>query len=187
MILDMVQGASPSDRDRLYVDAVEKYSAALVRLVNGYEANADRRRDLLQEIHIALWTSLGSFKEQCALQTWVYRVAHNVAINYVVKEKRYNNRTMIGLDEIEDMPQLNDSTESLARVVDTSNVLERLRKMIQKLKMPDRQVILLYLDDVDAETSAQITGISAANVATKIHRIKNILARNFHSGGLDDV
>ncbi|MGZ7060254.1 MAG: RNA polymerase sigma factor, partial [Candidatus Angelobacter sp.] len=61
--------------------------------------------------------------------------------------------------------------------------LEKLLKLIQQLKPLDRQVILSYLEDLDAASIAEITGISAGNVATKIHRIKNILTRRFHEGG----
>jgi RNA polymerase sigma-70 factor (ECF subfamily) len=42
--------------------------------------------------------------------------------------------------------------------------------------------MLLYLEGMDAASTAEITGISAGNVATKIHRIKSILARQFHEG-----
>jgi RNA polymerase sigma-70 factor (ECF subfamily) len=44
-------------------------------------------------------------------------------------------------------------------------------------------VILSYLEGLDANSISDITGISPGNVATKVHRIKNILARQFHSGG----
>jgi RNA polymerase sigma-70 factor (ECF subfamily) len=47
-------------------------------------------------------------------------------------------------------------------------------------------VILLYLEGLDAASIGEITGISAGNVATKIHRIKNILVRRFHEGGRHD-
>jgi DNA-directed RNA polymerase specialized sigma24 family protein len=45
--------------------------------------------------------------------------------------------------------------------------------------------MLAYLEDLDAETISQITGLSVANVWTRIHRIKNILIRQFYSGGPD--
>jgi len=36
---------------------------------------------------------------------------------------------------------------------------------------------------MDANSTAEITGLSASNVAMKVHRIKNILRRWFHEGG----
>jgi len=40
--------------------------------------------------------------------------------------------------------------------------------------------MLLYLEGVDAASIGEVTGLSAGNVATKIHRIKAVLARRFH-------
>ena len=49
--------------------------------------NSQKRRDLLQEIHIALWRSLARFEGRCSMRTWVYRVAHNVATTHVFRPK----------------------------------------------------------------------------------------------------
>jgi len=46
----------------------------------------------------------------------------------------------------------------------------------------DREVILLYLEGMDAAEIGELTGMSARNVATKIHRIKTVLARGFNEG-----
>ena len=67
--------------------------------------------------------------------------------------------------------------------MDRSTALERLLRLIQRLKPVDRQVILSYLEGMDAVSIGEITGVSPANVAMKIHRIKNILTRRFQKGG----
>ena len=55
--------------------------------------------------------------------------------------------------------------------------------LIQRLKPLDRQVIVSWLEDLDAASIGEITGLSPGNVAMRIHRIKNILARQFREGG----
>ena len=60
---------------------------------------------------------------------------------------------------------------------------DRVSALIQRLKPLDRQVIVSYLEDMDAASIAEITGLSPANVAMRIHRIKNVLAKWFHEGG----
>jgi len=42
-----------------------------------------------------------------------------------------------------------------------------------------------YLEGMDAAQTSEITGLSARNVATKIHRIKHVLAHRFREGGRD--
>jgi len=53
---------------------------------------------------------------------------------------------------------------------------------IDQLKPLDRQVMLAYLEGLDAASTAEITGLSARNVAVKIHRIKQVLARQIDAG-----
>ncbi len=168
-----------SRQDELYQEAADSFGSALGRLALGYEADQDRCRDLVQEIHLALWQSLAGFDGRCSLRTWVYRVAHNVAASHVIREHRMNSRTLVGLEVLETLPTGNDGE----RVADQRHVLEKLLKLIQQLNPLDRQVILSYLEYLDAASIAEITGISPRNVATKIHRIKNVLASKFHEGG----
>jgi RNA polymerase sigma-70 factor (ECF subfamily) len=171
-----------SKQDELYQEISLSYCAALERLARAYEADQESYRDLLQEIHIALWRSLTGFDQRCSLRTWVYRVAHNVATSHVIQDRRAKSRTFVSLDALDVEPDRND-TESAA---DRQRALDRLLALIQLLNPIDRQVILLYLEGLDAASIGEITGISAGNVATKIHRIKNILVRRFHEGGRHD-
>ena len=164
-------------RDRLYTDAVATYSGALERLARAYESDADRRRDLLQDIHVALWRSFAAFDGRCSMRTWVYRVAHNVAISAVTR-RRARAPVLVGLEELEHHPD----PVNYERELDERRTLERLMTLVHRLEPLDRQVIVLYLEGLDAAAIADITGFAAGNVATKIHRIKKLLAQRFREG-----
>lgn len=167
-----------STPDELYHDAARVYGAALGRLARAYEADAELCRDLLQEIHIALWRSFSTFDGRCSLRTWIYRVAHNVAASHVLRQRRARSQALVGLEELENMPDGNN----ILQAADRSQALDRLVSMIQRLKPLDRHVILSYLEGHDAAAISEITGLSLGNVAVKIHRIKNLLARQFQQG-----
>jgi RNA polymerase sigma-70 factor (ECF subfamily) len=171
--------AQSSDQDQLYRQASETYGAAMERLARAYEADPELRRDLLQEIHIALWRSFEGFDQRCSLRTWIYRVAHNVSTSHVVREHRAKSRMLVGLEELESLP------DSESGQGDRKHALNRLLGLIQQLKPVDRHVILSYLEGLDAAEIGEVTGLSPRNVATKIHRIKAILRRRFQ-GGHDD-
>ena len=164
-------------RNNLYDEAIATHGAAVSRLARGYEADPDKRRDLLQEIHIALWRSFGSFDGRCSVRTWVYRVAHNVAASHIVRGKRALTR-LVELDSLESEPGAIDGEGDANR----QHSLSRLLALIQRLRPLDRQIILLYLEGEQASSIAEVTGVSAVNVATKIHRIKKLLSRQFHQG-----
>ena len=164
--------------NELYHDAARVYGAAIGRLARAYEADADLRRDLLQEIHIALWRSFSTFDGRCSLRTWIYRVAHNVAASHVLRQRRTRPQALVGLEELENMPDRNHTVQA----ADRSHALDRLASMIQRLKPLDRHVILSYLEGLDAAAISEITGLSPGNVAVKIHRIKSLLACQFQQG-----
>ena len=168
-------------RDALYQQAAGEYGAALERFARSYEADPDSRRDLLQEVHLALWRSLEAFRGQCSLRTWVYRVAHNVSVTHVVKRRRANAPALVRLEDLDDLAGSGDAAAAYAR----QDLLERLHALVAQLQPLDREVVLLYLEGVDAAAIGEITGISARNVATKVHRIKKILAERFREGGRD--
>lgn len=87
-----------------YALAIASFGPALQRLVRGFEVDPDRRRDLLQEIHIELWRSLEVYEEKCSLRTWVYRVAHNVYASHVIRSRRLHYTGSASLDELADTP-----------------------------------------------------------------------------------
>jgi RNA polymerase sigma-70 factor (ECF subfamily) len=166
-----------ASQDDMYRDAAEKYGSALERLARAYEADPERRRDLIQDIHFQLWRSFLRFDSRCSLRTWVYRIAHHVATSHVLRERRsYLN--LVSLEELEMLPD-KDYGQSAA---DQRMNLERLSMLIQQLKPLERQVIISYLEGMDAASIGEITGLSSGNVAMRIHRIKNILARRFRGG-----
>lgn len=166
-----------SQQDGLYQQAAAEFASALARLARAYEANDETRRDLLQDIHVAIWRSLGNFNGGCSLRTWIFRVAHNTAVSHVIHQRRHRGDIMVGLDEIETIPASSSAVED-----DRQQQLAQLLDMVRQLKPIDRQVILAYLEDMDAAAIAEITGLSPGNVATKIHRIKQILSRRFRAG-----
>src|SRR5437867_527387 len=92
--------------DALYEEAVVGFGPALERLARGYESDPDKRRDLLQEIHVALWRSFKSFDNRCSLRTWVYRVAHNRGVSHIRRSVRKDSET-VSLDDLEAMPESN--------------------------------------------------------------------------------
>ncbi|HVV32914.1 MAG TPA: RNA polymerase sigma factor [Vitreimonas sp.] len=161
-------------QDERYAAAAAEYGQALQRLAHAAEANPERRRDLLQDMHVALWRSFAAFDGRCSERTWVYRVANNVAATHIGKESRAN-RAKVSLDQITDLP----APQNLSEAIEESDALERLRALIRALPAPDRQIITLYLEGLDAAAIGEIVGLSSGAIATRISRLKSHLAQHF--------
>jgi RNA polymerase sigma-70 factor, ECF subfamily len=164
-------------QDSLYEQAADTYGSSLDRLARAYELDPEVRRDLLQDIHLHLWRSFASFDQRCSLRTWVYRIAHNVATGHVIRQRRIRDR-LVSIENIETMP----GSDQVELAASQTEALERLTTLIQCLKPLDRQIIVSYLEGMDASSISEITGLSPANIAMKVHRIKNILRRWFEEG-----
>jgi RNA polymerase sigma-70 factor, ECF subfamily len=171
-------GKTTPGADEFYQRTVEQFGAALDRLARAYEADAEKRRDLRQEIHFQLWRSFHGYDGRCSLRTWVYRVAHHVAASHIIRERRVFS-TLIDLESLDTLP---DPEQGQAAVEEQLH-LARLSELIRQLKPLDRQVIVCWLEGMDAESIAEITGFSKGNVAVRVNRIKSILTRRFREKG----
>jgi len=163
-----------SEQDRLYHELTQTYGGAMMRLACSTEANIDKRQDLIQIMNVELWKSLAQFDGRCSKKTWVYRVIHNVTGTYVKREMR-RNRPSIGLDDIAELPSLIDTQLDIEK----HDALAKLHTWIRQLTMPDRQILLLYLEDMSSAEIAEITGLKPGTISTRISRLKSKLTLNF--------
>lgn len=161
-------------QDVLYEQAVVEHGTMIRRLVYGYEADPEQRRDLFQEIHLELWRSLELFDGRCALRTWVYRVAHNVAASHIMRQRRIAAR-LVDLETLDIEPAAVDGEAQ----ADHRYAAQKLLDLIRRLRPADRQIILLYLEGQSAAEIAEITRLSASNIGAKIHRIKKLLQHQY--------
>lgn len=159
------------DKRLSFEETIERHKGLLYKVVNIYCRNEDDKNDLLQEIKIQLWKSFDRYNADYKLSTWIYRIALNVAISFYRKNEARINRT-VSLEENETAIEISENFEKDAR-------LRLLEKFIGELSELDKALMILYLDGKNQSEIAEILGISATNVSTKIGRIKEKLKERF--------
>mgnify|MGYP000622156663 CR=1 FL=1 len=125
--------------------------------------------DLVQEIMIQLWRSFDSFKGDCHISTWLYRVALNTALSYARKHKKQPDKV-----------ELNASHEKATSGNQCQGDL--LQDYLNALNDTDAALLILYLDDIPVNQIADIIGISANATSARISRIKQFLESTFVGG-----
>jgi RNA polymerase sigma-70 factor (ECF subfamily) len=175
------QARSGEVQDERYARAAADFGPALERLSRAYEADADQRQDLLQEIHLAVWRSFARFDGRCSERTWVYRVAHNVATSHMLKQRRVRTRKLLTLAEL--AAQGEPAQAGPEAEVDDRQAIARLTALVQALAPSDRRIVLLYLEGLESTAIGEVCGLTPGAVATKVHRLKAVLARRFSQGG----
>jgi RNA polymerase sigma-70 factor (ECF subfamily) len=146
-------------------DWISRYKALIFKIVRSYAFTVMDREDLFQEITLQVWRSIPAFREECAVTTWLYRVALNTAIRFSQKEKKRTDR-----NSLDDAHHVLIETET-AR----DDRLAWLYDEISKLDEIDRSITLLMLDDFSYREMATVIGITESNIGVRINRIKKYL------------
>lgn len=146
-----------------YTHSILPYAGILVKLCRAYTNSQEDYEDYYQEVCLQIWRSKDNFKGDSEWATWVYRIALNVCLTLLKKEKKNNSNFVSDIQSF-------DVTEDESTFSDAS--LNLLYAAIKRLSEIDRAIITLYLEDNKYDEIAQIIGIAPNNVGVRINRIK---------------
>jgi len=158
-------------QQQLFQEIIEQHKGIFFKVARTYCPNEDDRQDLIQEIMIQIWHSVHKYNERYKISTWLYRISLNVAISFYRKSSTRANK-FSGLSE--HMAEIPTEEKS-----ETEQQLNLLEQFISELKEIDKALMILYLEDKKHHEIAEILGMSASNVGTKLVRIKHKLKTRF--------
>lgn len=131
-----------------------------------YADTEEDREDLTQEIITELWRSYGSYAGRAAEGTWLYRVAVNVGIHHLKRERRRRNARVLPAEH---------SAVTEPEAVGPADPLAALRPYIAHLSRIERSVLWLHLEEKSYAEIARITGLTETNVGSRLTRIREKL------------
>jgi RNA polymerase sigma factor (sigma-70 family) len=156
-------------KEKEFLQLIQQHQGIIYKLVLLYAADEEEKKDLYQEIVLQCWKSYDNFKGEAKFGTWLYRLT----INTILTLKRKQN-----------FVEYKDSLESLSNTVtvhpDNKNT-QSLQWAIRQLAETDRAIISMHLDGYENAEIAAAIGINNNNVAVKLHRIKQQLAKLLNS------
>jgi len=148
---------------------MDAYAPALRRFCCAHRSDPSDRQDLFQEIAKALWTALPKFRRDASERTWLYRIAQNVAFSDAARYHRRRTR---------EVPF--DRVQSIGRPED-----ERRRELfdaVRRLEPIERELAALYLEGLTAREIGDVLGITEANAAVRLTRLRQRLVRLLNPG-----
>ncbi|MFC1710166.1 RNA polymerase sigma factor [Patescibacteria group bacterium] len=150
---------------------VERYQGKLLRYVGSLVGDEEKADDIVQETFIKAYVNLRSFNTKRKFSSWIYRIAHNEAINYL---KKYRKETKLSDKQAEKLIGTSNVEEELER----KEAVKMLRKCIKKLPLMYRSVLVLYyLEDYSYEEIGDILRIPTGTVGTRLGRGKRMLTK----------
>lgn len=139
---------------------------ALRRLALAYGRTAADAEDLFQEICLALWRALPSFRGECSERTFAFRIGHNRGLTF---------RSRCRPDPAPLDHDLRDRAPGPETLATAAAERERLLGAIQRLPEGHRQVVLLSLEGLSHADIAEVLGITENNVAVRLSRARRAL------------
>jgi RNA polymerase sigma-70 factor (ECF subfamily) len=162
-----------------FLRLMDQFEPALRRLAGGYAVQQADREDLFQEIAVALWQAIPEYRGDATERTWLYRIAHNVAISSSVR-LRSRGRREEGMPAAFDHPSaaMNSEDEVLQ-----SEKRSMLLEAIRSLAAIDRQLVLLHLEGLSYAEIEEISGLSQSAIAARLSRLRDKLKEKIQTGG----
>jgi RNA polymerase sigma-70 factor (ECF subfamily) len=161
-----------SSRKALLHELLERNERRIIAVARSYALPSDVA-DLTQEILLQIWRSLEHFRGQASIDTWVYRIALNVALSW----KRSNRRRTQWLPREAIDPDL------LCRdPADWTREERILQEFLHALGEIDRAVLLLDLDNLSREQMSEVLGMTENAVSVRLHRIRQRFEMQYLDG-----
>ena len=146
-----------------FEEFLDAHGANVHRLVRRYVANEADAEDLTQEIFVSLYRSIGGFRGDSTLATWVYRVAFNHCLKHLGRAHPATE----SFEESEHAPadMLNDPARGVAR----QELSTQVHLALDKLSLLHRDVIILHeLHGLTYRECAEVLGVPVGTVKSRL-------------------
>lgn len=167
LLLHRAQSGDPEAFERL----MEPLEQLVWRVCWHYTGNREAAEDCGQEAMIRIWRNLANYRGECALESWVYRIAANCCMDWLRKKKRDWSVSMEPMVE-QGFDPADDSPGTEEQVV-AKDERQRLREAIALLPEDQREALILtQLEKVPYEEAARALGVSEGTVKSRVNRAK---------------
>ena len=171
--LELIQRAKRGDR-QAFGQLVERYQRRVVGVALAISHNQDDAVELAQETFVRAFENLSKFESRSSFSTWLYRIAHNLTIDFRRREGRHV--VLRGEDaesEIDRLPsQLGDSYGALRR----NELSARIREALDQLTPEHRAVVLLReVEGLSYDEISDSLQIPRGTVMSRLHYARSRL------------
>jgi RNA polymerase sigma-70 factor (ECF subfamily) len=164
LVLQVIQ-----NNKELYAKLIKRYQDKLMRYAGYLLGDPDKASDVVQEAFIKAYINLKSFDPSKKFTSWLYRIAHNEAINIIEKTKR-----VIALDPESELDGGVNVEDDFVKQELITHAQECLNQMAIMYREP---LSLYYLDDKSYDEISDILRIPIGTVGTRINRAKSLMKR----------
>lgn len=165
---EVVKIVRESDKN-LYVEIIKRYETKLSHYLQKFSRNHDELEDILQMVFLKTYKNLYGFDIEKKFSPWIYRIAHNEALNYIRK-----NKIEINLESVE--YKILDEKAGILSKLERKSIQKDVKDALSKLSSKYRDPLILhYLEGNSYEEISDILRINKNTVGILILRGKKKL------------
>jgi RNA polymerase sigma-70 factor (ECF subfamily) len=175
--LTLVRRAQANDR-AAFNEIVLRYKSKVYNFIARMVPSAQDAEDLTQETFVRAYLSIRSFQSRASLNTWLFRIATNLCIDYSRKNKKTAGlTTSLSADSDEDDErEIPDAVYDPQRILLNKELGAQLEQALLELPEKLRTVVLLYdIEGLPYDEIASIVGVPLGTVKSRLFNARTAL------------
>src|SRR5437764_12948639 len=178
-------------REAAFVELVRRYQRPIAAYVYRMVGDYDSALDLTQEVFIKVYNSLARYRSEFKFSTWIYKIAHNAAIDHVrrhaVREQALTGsvdgeRREVAIESRRLTPE--QESERKERCSEIESVVQLLQASYREL------IVLRHSHDLSYDEIADVTGLPLGTVKNRLFHAREampdmLVQRGINSARLD--
>jgi RNA polymerase sigma-70 factor, ECF subfamily len=173
--IELIQIAQIKNRDA-YSDLFKRYQQKLFIYIYRLTRDKEESEDILQNVFIKTYKNIHHFDVNRKFSSWIYRIAHNEAINYL---KRKSKRYTVSWEDVttsQDKLDTASEDESLEELWHHQEITDEIDSALEKLPKKYREILKMrYFQEYSYQQISKILEKPVNTVGTIINRAKKKL------------
>lgn len=161
---------------RVYKELMKRYHDKIFSYLYRLTGNKEEAEDLLQNVFVKVYKNINRFDTRRKFSSWIYRIAHNEAVNFLKKRGR---KKFVSLEDIETTRDKLETASPAKSPVDAwinKELKNEMQSALDKLPSKYKEVLILrYFLDKSYEEMSEILGKPINTVGTLLNRAKRKL------------
>ena len=171
----LILRAQANDR-AAFNEIVLRYKSKVYNYIFRMVHSATDAEDLTQETFVRAYLSIRTFQSRASLNTWLFRIATNLCIDFARKNKRLQGMTMSlsqdgSVEDDESDREIPDTAYDPQRLLMNKELGSQLNAALMELPIKLRTVVLMY--DIEGLPYEEIAGIVGCPLGTVKSRLFN--------------